>query len=101
MAAPPPLLLLRPEQHGVSESDDVSSAGSLQNAKTPCHVVFVLCPKSGVTLRDRPGNDRRVFMQNFKRWYLMSGSTDARHLFDVLQRSRGEKITKRFVFNIS
>jgi hypothetical protein len=37
---------------------------------------------SGVTLRgDR--NDRRVFMQNFKSWYLMCGSADA-HLFDVL-----------------
>ena len=27
---------------------------------------------SGVLLRDR--KDRRVFMQNFKRWYLMRGS---------------------------
>jgi len=98
MAAPPPLLLLRPEQHGVSESDDVSSAGSLQNAKTPCHVVFVLCPKSGVTLRDRPGNDRRVFMQNFKRWYLMSGSTDARHLFDVLAAKQRRENYETFRF---
>ena len=38
---------------------------------------------SGVTLRD--GNDRRVFMQNFKSWYLMSGSEQTRICSTSLQ----------------
>ena len=38
---------------------------------------------SGVTLRD--GNDRRVFMQNFKSWYLMSGSEQTRICSPSLQ----------------
>jgi hypothetical protein len=38
---------------------------------------------SGVTLRDR--KDRRVFMQNFKRWYLMRGSEQMRMVSTFLQ----------------
>ena len=38
---------------------------------------------SGVTLRDR--KDRRVFMQNFKRWYLMRGSEQMRMVSTSLQ----------------
>ena len=38
---------------------------------------------SGVTLRDR--KDRRVFMQNFKRWYLMRGHEQMRMVSTSLQ----------------
>ena len=47
------------------------------------HDVAIL---SGVTLRDtRLSNDRRVFMQNFKRWCLMSGSAQTRIVLMSLQ----------------
>jgi hypothetical protein len=38
---------------------------------------------SGMTLRDR--KDRCVFMQNFKRWYLMRGSAQMRKVSTSLQ----------------
>jgi hypothetical protein len=45
--------------------------------------IAILAILSGVTLRDR--NDKRVFIQNFKRWCLMSGSAQTRIVLMSLQ----------------
>jgi len=60
-----------------------------------CTVIAICCHIVGMTFRDR--NDRRVFMQNLRSWYLISGSAQTRicsmslqivpHLFRTYSRT--------------